>query len=85
MKALFYGNERRNFANLVRVKEQLEKKGLEVAVSTNNKSLIPELAINKFLLVKPDTYHYDFIIIDDHSSTPLKGKVLTLSEMGEML
>jgi len=84
-KILYHANNWNSFAELIKYRDLIERNGIELAVSTYNKSLVPVLAVNKLLLVNPDKYYPDLLIDRTGSSKLSKENTMKWSEFKQVL
>lgn len=85
-KILFFGNTVEDFAEYHKYRDVLEKNEIELAFTTFNKDLIPEMAVNKMLVVAFGEYTPDVVVVRNPEHKKLfKHTVWMLDELREVI
>ena len=82
-KLLLYSNDWEHHKRWMDLSERLWNAGFEVAHATDDRDIVPVLAIAKCLVVTVPSYRYD-LLISDSKTTPF-GEATTLDEFEVML
>ena len=84
-KILFYGNKITDFLEYNKYREALEKEGFELAFTTHNMDLIPDLAVAKMLTMKFGAYTPDLVVVryEEHKKL-FRHKVMMFEEFAEV-
>lgn len=84
-KILFYGNNLNDFLLYNKYREALEKEGFELAFTTHNMDIIPDLAVAKMLTFKFGAYTPDLVVINHEEHRRLfTQRVMHMDEFSEV-
>jgi hypothetical protein len=84
-KILFYGNSLTDFLEYNKYREALEKEGFELAFTTHNMEIIPDLAVAKMLTMKFGAYTPDLVVVNHEEHKKLfKWEVMLLKDFSEV-
>lgn len=81
-KIMFYANTWDEIAEFMKYYNSLSFKNTEVAIATDNASLVIYLAVGKMLVVNKNTYYPD-IVVTNHSKHFKES--ITLSQLEEVV
>lgn len=81
-KIMFYANTWDEITEFMKYYNTLVSKGFEVAIATDNTSLVVYLAVGKILVVNKNTYYPD-IVVTNHSEHFKES--MTLSQLEEVV